>query len=236
MKQKLKLHLEEESSVTEKSKSDQTNWNKVWLELHFQFTEVQPPWEFMQLLHLYFSTHDFTDQPDSHTQKWLYALNVCINFQMYNSGHWSASTDVDWMSSDLARAANFSLSSSNERMDSSTSLARPCNVVSSFISHGVSLGLGGKTVSFGLLSSFFFLYSETKKCWKILLTSIDQNSCKRGLNYLEFNPVIYIYMSLYEHKLRLLLWCFLTCLTGGNLWWSVLSAFIFGHWLSAKEK
>lgn len=82
-------------------------------------------------------------------------FNFYVKLQMYNSANQLASTDGEWMHSDLARAAYFCLSSFNETMDSLTSLTRHCNLTSSIISHGVSFGI---SFSFGLI--FSSLYSE----------------------------------------------------------------------------
>lgn len=80
-------------------------------------------------------------------------FNFYVKLQMYNQ---LASTDGEWMHSDLARAAYFCLSSFNETMDSLTSLTRHCNLTSSIISHGVSFG-----VSFSFEKKIFSsLYSE----------------------------------------------------------------------------
>lgn len=151
--------------------TDQTNWNNVWLKFKFQLTEMKHPWKFMQFLHFYFSTHDSADQPDQWPTGVKTQFIFCVKLKMYNSANQLASTDDEWICSDLARAAYFSLSSFNETIDSLTSLTRHSNPTSSIISHGVSLGV---SLSFGLLSSS--LYSETmNSCWTILLTSSGHN-------------------------------------------------------------
>lgn len=105
-----------------------------------------------------------------------------LNCKCIISANQLASSDDDWICSDLAREAYFSLSSFNGTIDSLTSLNIHSNLTASIICHGVSLG-----PSFSLRPSSSLHSKARNSCQIILLTSSGHN-------------IHVTWFCIYEHK------------------------------------
>lgn len=129
----------------------------------------------------------------------------CVKLETYTTANQLASTADDWIGSDLARAAHFSLSSFNETMDSLTSLMRHSNLTSFVISDEISLEV---SCSFRLSSSSLRDNKFNKFIPTILLTSSGHNMhvtwfCKHTGSYFSVFWLVLLLADIFGEGLSL---------------------------------